>query len=201
MLHTWQFRFAVHAGVTVVHPFGSLREPSAADCFPGAKFAIAGKKSVRVIYPVDGLESLNPEVIEAKKNEILSILKGPEKPPSNTLLNDIVRGLGLAGNWAAYKKECDEKLRPFLKDKGLKSHRSLLGREPDGIILLGYRQIADRLFAPGGNMPSRLFTGIGFDYWLLLELARLQQDLHVEMLFDEQMVGPFDKSLLIFTEN
>ncbi len=65
MSDTWQFRFAVHAGVTVVHPFGSSPEPSAAHRFPGAKFAVAGKKSVRVIYPVDGLGSLNPKVIEA----------------------------------------------------------------------------------------------------------------------------------------
>ena len=41
-------------------------------------------------------------------------------------------------------------------------------------------------------MPRRLFTGIGFDYWQLLELALTQQDLHVEALFDGRVVGPLD---------
>jgi hypothetical protein len=194
MLDTWQFRFAVHAGVTVVRPFGSSREPSAAAGLPGTKFAIVGRKPVRVMYPVEGLESLNPKVIETRKDEILSILKGPEKPKPNTLLNGIARGIGLASDWPTYKKAYDEKLLPFLKANGLAFPRELLGREPDGVTRLTYRQVADRLFASGREMPRRLFTGIGFDYWQLLELALTQPDLHVEALFDGRVIGPLDKN-------
>ena len=103
-----------------------------------------------MIYPVEGLESLNPKVIEARKNEILSILKGPEKPKPNTLLNGIARGIGLASDWPTYKKAYDEKLLPFLKANGLAFPRTLLGREPGGVTHLTYRQVADRLFASGG---------------------------------------------------
>jgi hypothetical protein len=198
MSNTWQFRFAVHAGITVVYPVRSPREPSAAGRFPKAKFAIAGRKPVRVIYPVEGLESLNPTVIEARKDGILSVLNGQEKPKSNTVLNTIVRGLGLAADWGVYKKEYDEKLLPFLKDKGLTSHRSLLGREPDGIICLTHRQVADLLFASGRKIPSRLFTGLGFDYWQLLELALAQPDLRVEDCYERAWVtGPLDHSKLL----
>lgn len=193
MSKTCQFRFADHAGITVVYPVGSSREPSAAG-LPGTKFAIVGRKPVRVMYPVEGLESLNPKVIEARKDEILPMLKGPEKPKPNTLLNGIARGIGLASDWPTYKKAYDEKLLPFLKANGLSSPRKLLGREPDGVTHLTYGQVADRLFASGREMPHRLFTGIGFDYWQLLELALTQPDLHVEALFDGRVTGYLDKS-------
>lgn len=145
-----------------------------------------------MIYPVEGLESLNPKVIEARKNEVLSILKGPEKPKPNTLLNSIARGIGLASDWPTYKKAYDEKLLPFLKANRLAFPRTLFGREPDGVTHITYRQVADRLFASGGEMPRRLFTSIGFDYWQLLELALTQPDLHVGALFGGRVVGPLN---------
>ncbi len=194
MSKPWQFRFALHAGITVIYPAISAPESSAAGWLQGAKFAIAGRKQVRVIYPVNGVESLDPKMIQARKDKILSTLKGPEKPESNTLLNDIVQALGLSGRWDAYKHDYDESLVPFLENNGLRYHRSLLGMEPDGIIRLTYRQVADRLFATERKMPSRLFTGIGFDYWQLLELALAQPDLHVEALIDGMVTGPFDHS-------
>jgi hypothetical protein len=54
--------------------------------------------------------------------------------------------------------------------------------------------VADRLFASGRKLPLRLFTGIGFNYWVLLELALAQPDLHVEALMDGPVTGPLDTS-------
>ncbi len=102
----------------------------------------------------------------------------------------------MASDWPTYKKAYDEKLLPFLKANGLAFPRELLGREPDGVTRLTYRQVADRLFASGREMPRRLFTGIGFDYWQLLELALTQPDLHVEALFDGR-VKPAKRKALI----
>ena len=143
MSQNWQFRFAIHAGITVVYPVRSLPESPVAGHFPGAKFAIAVAKSVRIVYPVEGLESLNPEVIKAKSKAILSILKGPEKPESITLLSAIVRGIGLAEDWNRYKTESDQKLRHFLKDKGLKSHHAD-GTVPRPKVSPGQREVEDQ---------------------------------------------------------
>lgn len=98
MSDNMQFRFAVHAGITIVYPVGSSREPATLDRFLQPKFAISGFKSVRIIYPVEGLECFDPKVIKARKDRILAILNGPQKAASNTLLNAIARGLGLAAD-------------------------------------------------------------------------------------------------------
>ena len=196
MSKTWQFRYAAHEGVTVVYPSGLPRNLTSSTSYPSVKFATIsiGKNPIQVIYPITTLEDLDPKAIETTKDEILVVLRDQNPPASNSILNGIVRGLGLDNDWAAYKAAYAQKLLPFLEQKGLKVARNLLAPNFDGIVNLCHRNVADRMFASERPKLKRLFTGVGVDYWHLLELACAHGDLTIVNLFNQKhpILPPFD---------
>jgi Sulfatase-modifying factor enzyme 1 len=153
------------------------------------KFLPICLKGIRVAFP---LVSLEPESIRSALSKVENTY--PPNIASNSLLNAFARELGLAPGWAEYRRGYDETLLPFLKENGLTKLRCLLGEDYDRVFILTYRQIADRIFVSGRSQPVRLFTGIGFDYWQLLELALKQSGLTVRMGWEQNSAtSPFDR--------
>ena len=97
-------------------------------------------------------------------------------------------------DWAAYKAAYAQRLLPFLDKKRLRTACNLLALKNDGIVHLRHQGVADRLFASERPKPNRLFTGIGFDYWQLLELACARPGLTILNLRNKKrfIMPPFD---------
>jgi Sulfatase-modifying factor enzyme 1 len=150
---------------------------------------------VRGIHTAFPLARLEPDAIRSVVDNVKATC--PPGTASNTLLNAVASGVGLARGWAEYHRACEETLTPFLKKNGLITLRRLLGEDYGRIVRLTYRQIADRLFVSGRPRPVRLFTGVGFNNWQFLELALKQQGLTVRMIGERNSAtSPLDQSFV-----
>lgn len=85
-----------------------------------------------------------------------------------TKLNAIAKRLGISGGFAAYEKEYNGSLLPFMAKHNLKKRKDLLKHTKDGDYNLyfpfNHQQVSERLFFFEGPTPKKLFTGHDFDF-------------------------------------
>lgn len=114
------------------------------------------------IVPVKGLSPA-----ELKKSA-KKTLHDREKISHTTKLNAITKRLGVNGGFAAYEKEYNGSLIPFMAQHNLKKRKNLLNHEKDGeynfYYSFSHQQVSERLFYFEGVIPHKLFTGHDFDF-------------------------------------
>ncbi|MET2971227.1 hypothetical protein [Vibrio harveyi] len=114
------------------------------------------------IVPLTGLSPAELK-ISAKRTS-----RDREKITHTTKLNAIAKRLGITGGFAAYEKEYNGSLLPFMAKHNLRKRKNLLKHTKDGDYNLyfpfSHQQVSERLFFFEGPTPQKLFTGHDFDF-------------------------------------
>ncbi|EME0092515.1 hypothetical protein VXI05_000492 [Vibrio parahaemolyticus] len=114
------------------------------------------------IVPLTGLSPVELK-ISAKRTS-----RDREKITHTTKLNAIAKRLGITGGFAAYEKEYNGSLLPFMAKHNLRKRKNLLKHTKDGDYNLyfpfSHQQVSERLFFFEGPTPKKLFTGHDFDF-------------------------------------
>lgn len=114
----------------------------------------------RHIVPISGLKK---EQIKKSAKQIIRNVE--ENPPIQTIQNYIAKALGCKGGFPRYE-DFEKEIKSFRKKNNLKDREDLINHRylPGSTEKLSYRQVSDRLFFSGKEMPSKLFTGFNFDW-------------------------------------
>lgn len=133
------------------------------------------------------LTSLEPDAI---KHSARKTLEHPDHEIAHVQrLNAVVDSLGFRGNFSDYKARHWPTLRAQLDGRGL--HHQVDLTDPGTNDLLhnvGMRRaLADRLFASGRPMPTRVFTGYGHD-WKAWDA--MFDTVHMDFRFDRWVPKP-----------
>lgn len=162
------------------------------------------------IVPLTGLSPAELK-ISAKRTS-----RDREKITHTTKLNAIAKRLGISGGFAAYEKEYNESLLPFMAKHNLRKRKNLLEHKRKGTHHLYYpfshQQVSERLFFFEGPTPQKLFTGHDFDFsgvfgWHnsdLHDVLEQDRDLHQVILNNyhvrQAVDSSFDSKLLPFRQ-
>jgi hypothetical protein len=91
-----------------------------------------------------------------------------EKIPHTSLLNAVVKALGIKGGFAEYQRIYDSELAPFLRKHGMNQRTDLLKqrfKELDTSLTdITHQDLSERLFYSEWELPEKIFTGYNFDY-------------------------------------
>lgn len=114
------------------------------------------------IVPLTGLSPAELK-ISAKRTS-----RDREKITHTTKLNAIAKCLGITGGFAAYEKEYNGSLLPFMAKHNLRKRKNLLEHKRKGTHHLYYpfshQMVSERLFLFESPTPQKLFTGHDFDF-------------------------------------
>jgi len=113
------------------------------------------------------LTGLSPDELKRSCREAVRVPGLPLK--HTTGLKAIVGALGFSGDFGNYTHEHWPRVQEFLRDAGATSQANHFVRDQDAVDLRfannpKRRTLADRLFIGGAPLPSRAFTGYGFDF-------------------------------------
>jgi hypothetical protein len=91
-----------------------------------------------------------------------------EKIPYTSLLNAVVKALGIKGGFAEYQRIYDSELLPFLRKHGMNQRTDLLKQRFKGLDTfltdITHQNLSERLFYSEWELPEKIFTGYNFDY-------------------------------------
>lgn len=130
-------------------------------------FIATDKFHVVPIYDVSSASILRSVRTEA--------LTDRENINEQTLQNIIASRLGFKGGFGGFRAEC-QRLQDFKRDNNLVRKTDLVSSIWGTFVHpLTHRQIADRLFVSGMEMPKRIFTGYGIDWDAIIRRNHLKR--------------------------
>ncbi|PWU19895.1 MAG: hypothetical protein C5B50_05545 [Verrucomicrobia bacterium] len=120
-------------------------------------------------FHIAPLSDVTPDAIKRAAKLTRTDYQDRETLKQTTALNHISKRLGFNGGFAGYRQEYEHRLVPFMERNGLNFRKDLINRTDPGfdMVSLKPREVADRIFLPGGLFPRRIFTGYDVDWFEL----------------------------------
>jgi hypothetical protein len=109
---------------------------------------------------------ITPDAIKEAASQARNKYRDRAELKHNTALNYIARRLGFKDGFAGYQKEGQARLIEFMQEHGLKQRVDLIRpRSHMEFVKLTPRNLGDRLFSLGDQLPDRVFTGYNVDWF------------------------------------
>jgi hypothetical protein len=147
---------------------------------------------------------LDPDALKAAAESAREAYRGDERFQQLTALNHMANAMGFP-RFNGFKAQWAGRFPRFMEENGLRVRRDVLAETTvDAAVRLGYREVADRLFASGKPLPRRIFVGAAAEYWDLMSVAASRPEMKVVSVvwparrgtpFDAAESVPFDPSI------
>lgn len=137
----------------------AMKAKTAAQSYPVVRYLPFEK------FHIAPISDITPDALKLSAKDARKKYRDREDIKLTTCQNFIAKSLGFAGGFDGFQKEYLARLRPFMIKEGMTRRADLITRRySPSIISLRPREVADRLFVSGKNLPRRIFTGYDVDW-------------------------------------